>query len=255
MHIATVDSVPIVEKRQTIIEHLSDLRGVLFRSVLVVSLLFMGCFYFSEQIIALLKDPVIRALPQGQKSLYFFSLTEQLFTTMKVSLVSALILSAPFILLQLGSFLLPALTPQEKALVFPFSFLALLVFFSGILLGYFFVLPYIFGFLVHFNSTHPEQLLLRLADYLVLTLQLLLGTALILEFPVVLLLLGKLGIVTAAFLRHLRPKAYIGLSVLAAFLTPTPDAFSMILALIPLIILYEVSIWVIDLVDKKKETS
>lgn len=242
-----------MEKRQTIIEHLSELRGVLFRSVLVVFLFFIGCFHFSETIILFLKEPVLKALPAGQKSLYFFSLTEQLFTTMKISLVSALVLSSPFIVFQVGSFLHPALNPKEKKLVIPFSLLAILVFLMGIGVGYFFVLPYIFSFLVHFNSAHPEQLLLRLADYLVLTFQLLLGTALILEFPVVLLLLGKLGIVNAVFLRHFRPKAYIALSVLAAFLTPTPDAFSMILALIPLIVLYELSIFLLDFLDNEQE--
>jgi sec-independent protein translocase protein TatC len=172
---------------------------------------------------------------------------------MKVSFVSALILSLPLILLQLGSFIGPALSDKEKKLVFPFSLLATLVFYAGILVGYFFVLPYVFGFLVQFNLSQQELPLLRLADYLVLTLQLLISTALILEFPVVLLLLGKLGIVNAVFLRHLRPQAYVGLSILAAFLTPTPDAFTMILALVPLLIMYELSIFVIDSLSLKKE--
>jgi len=244
-----------VEKNQTVIEHLSELRGVLLRSIIVITLLFGVCFHFSDKILLVLKEPLLNALPSGQKNLYFFSLTEQLFTTMKVSFVSALILSLPVILLQLGSFIVPALTEKEKKLVFPFSVLAALVFYAGILLGYFFVLPYVFGFLVQFNSSQQELPLLRLADYLVFTLQLLISTALILEFPVVLLLLGKLGIVNAIFLKHLRPQAYVGLSILAAFLTPTPDAFSMVLALAPLLVLYEFSIFLIELLTLKKEIS
>jgi len=244
-----------MEKKQTVIEHLSELRGVLFRSVIVITLFFGACFHSSEKILLVLKRPLLNALPSGQKSLYFFSLTEQLFTTMKVSFVSAFILSLPVILFQLGRFIIPALTEKEKKHVFPFSVLATLVFYAGILLGYFFVLPSVFSFLVQFNLSQQELPLLRLADYLVLTLQLLISTALILEFPVVLLLLGKLGIVNAVFLKHLRPQAYVALSVLAAFLTPTPDAFSMVLALGPLLVLYELSIFLIELLSFEKERS
>lgn len=239
-------------KLQSLLEHLGDLRGVLFRCLIALVIGFLVCFHYVETLVSFLKEPLLSALPQNQKQLYYFGLTEQFYTYVKVALVGALALAFPFLLVQLGSFVTPGLKNQEKKLVIPFVGAFLAAFVLGFFCAYRWVLPYVFHFLLSFGSSPTEAAMFRLSDYISLTLQLLVGTALIFEIPVVLALLGKLGIVTAEFLKQFRAQAYVGLSVVAAVVTPTADAFSMILALIPLFILYEVSIVVISWIEKKK---
>lgn len=240
-------------KLQTLFEHLSELRSVLFRCAIALITSFGICFYKADQIVAFLKAPLIKVLPEEQKSLYYFGLTEQFYSYMKVSLVAALAITFPVFLIQFWIFVAPALKPNEKKLVLPFSLASIACFCLGFFVAYQFALPYVFQFLLNFSQASNELPLLRLGDYLTLCLQLLIGTALLFEIPVLLALLGKLGIVNAAFLKHFRPQAYVGLSVLAAVITPTPDAFSMILALIPLFLLYEISVVAVGLVSKEKE--
>ena len=237
---------------QTFLEHLGDLRGVLFRCLFALILGFLVCFHYVETLVSFLKEPLLKALPENNQQLYYFGLTEQFYTYMKVALVGGLALCFPFLLLQIGSFVTPALKPNEKKLVFPFVGAALLAFVLGFYCAYRWVLPYVFSFLLSFGSSTTEAPMFRLSEYISLTLQLLMGTALVFEIPVVLALLGKLGIVTAEFLRQFRAQAYIGLSVFAAIVTPTADAFSMVLALIPLYVLYELSILIIGAVEKKR---
>lgn len=242
-------------KKQSVLEHLGDLRGVLLRCVVALVIGFFVCFYYVETLVSFLKAPLLSALPENQKQLYYFGLTEQFYTYMKVAMVGAIALTFPFLLFQVGKFVTPALKKEEKKLVLPFVLAALIAFAVGFFCAYRWVLPYVFRFLLSFGSSTSESPLFRLSDYVSLTLQLLLGTALIFEIPVVLSLLGKLGIVTAEFLRQFRAQAYIGLSVVAAVVTPTADAFSMVLVLIPLFLLYEISISVIHWIEKKKAST
>lgn len=239
-------------KVQSLFEHLSELRSVLFRCVVALLISFGFCFYKAEEIIVFLKAPLLKVLPEGHKNLYYFGLTEQFYSYMKVSLITALALTFPFLLIQLWIFISPALKPSEKKLVFPFSLASITCFCLGFFVAYHFALSYVFQFLLSFSQSTDELPLLRLGDYLTLCLQLLLGTALLFELPVLLALLGRLGIINVAILKHFRPQAYVGLSVLAAVITPTPDAFSMVLALVPLFLLYEVSIIAVGLVSKKR---
>ncbi|NBX83507.1 twin-arginine translocase subunit TatC [bacterium] len=231
---------------QSLVEHLGDLRAVLIRSAVAVVIAFFASFHYADRIIAFLKAPLLSALPEHSRKLYYMGLTEQLYCYMKVSLFAALAFSFPFLLTQLWIFIAPALKKNEKRLVVPFIVASISAFILGFFCAYRWGLPYVFQFLLSFSPTPDEVPLIRLSDYLTLVLQLLLGTALLFEIPVLLSLLGKLGIINAALLKHYRPQAYVGLAILAAVLTPTPDAFSMILALIPLFFLYELSVFCVQ---------
>lgn len=241
---------PQNERLQSFVEHLGDLRSVLIRSVIALSLGFFVCFHYVERILAFLKAPILQVLPENHQKLYYFNLTEQFYTHMKVSLIAAIFVTFPFLLLQLWNFISPALKPQEKKLAVPFLLASIFAFLVGFYCAYQWAIPYLFKFLIGFNQGGTEVPLIRLGDYVTLILQLLLATALIFETPVILSLLGRLGIITAPFLKHIRPKAYVGLTILAAVLTPTPDAFTMVLALVPLVILYEVSVALVELLSK-----
>lgn len=239
------------ERLQTLLEHLGELRSTLFRSVVALIIAFFGCFHFAEQLVTFLKKPILEVLPENQKQLYYFGLTDQLYSYMKVSLVAAIALSSPFLLLQLWLFIAPALKKNEKKLVVPFIAASLGALLIGFSVAYNWMLPYLFKFLLTFSGSTTEIPMLNLGDYLTLTLQLLLGTALVFEIPVILSLLGRLGIINGYFLKRFRPQAYVGLTILAAVLTPTPDAFTMILALIPLFLLYEISVFAVTLLSSK----
>lgn len=241
------------EKYQTVFEHLNELRSVLFRSAISLVIAFGICFSQADKIVHFLKVPLLKVLPEQQKNLYYFGLTEQFYSYMKVSLVGALALTFPVLLINFWFFVTPALKEKEKKMVLPFSLASIFCFCLGFFIAYRFALPYVFHFLIHFSQATDELPLLRLGDYLTLCLQLLVGTALLFEIPVLLALLGKLGIINAAILRHFRPQSYVGLAVLAAVITPTPDAFSMILALIPLFLLYEISVLAVSWLSVKKE--
>jgi len=241
------------EKLQSLFEHLSELRAVLFRCAVALVVSFIICFYQADKIVSFLKAPLLEVLPGNQKNLYYFGLTEQFYSYMKVSLAASLALTFPFLLIQFWIFVSPALKPKERNLVLPFSLASIFCFCLGFFVAYRFALPYVFKFLLTFSQASNELPLLRLGDYLTLALQLLIGTALLFEIPVLLTLLGKLGIINAAILKHFRPQAYVGLSILAAVITPTPDAFSMILALIPLFLLYEVSVLAVGFVSARRE--
>jgi sec-independent protein translocase protein TatC len=171
---------------------------------------------------------------------------------MKVSLIASFFITFPFLLLQLWNFISPALKPKERKLCVPFLFASILAFLLGFFCAYRWAIPYLFHFLIGFNQVGDEVPLIRLGDYITLVLQLLLGSALVFETPIILAVLGKLGIITAPFLKHIRPKAYVGLTVVAAVLTPTPDAFTMVLALVPLILLYELGVGLVTLLSSKK---
>jgi len=239
------------ERLQTLVEHLGDLRSSLFRSALAIIATFFGCFHFAEKIVSVLKKPILEALPENQKQLYYFGLTEQLYAYMKVSLVAALLVSSPFLFFQIWLFVEPALKKKEKKLALPFIVAAFLAFVFGFFVAYQWILPYLFKFLLTFSSSGSEMPMLGLGEYLTLTLQILLGTALVFEIPVLLSLLGRLGIINGAILKHFRPQAYIGLSIVAAIVTPTPDAFTMVLALVPLFLLYEVSVLAVSFLSTK----
>ncbi len=237
---------------QSFIEHLGDLRGALVRSLLAVTLGFFACFQYADKILAFLKAPILEVLPKNHQQLYYFGLTEQFYTYMKVSLIASLFVTFPFLLLQLWNFISPALKPKERKLCVPFILASVVAFLVGFFCAYRWAIPYLFQFLIGFNQAGDEVPLIRLGDYVTLVLQLLLGSALIFETPIILAVLGKLGIITAPFLKHIRPKAYVGLTVVAAVLTPTPDAFTMILALVPLILLYELGVALVGLLSSKK---
>lgn len=237
-------------RTQSLVEHLGDLRSVLVRSLVAVTLGFFVCFNYARQILEFLKLPLLQALPENHQNLYYFGLMEQFYTHLKVSLIASIVATFPFLIWQVWRFISPALKPDEKKLVMPFVFGSTSAFLLGAYCAYRWAIPYLFKFLIGFNQSSDDVPMIRLGEYVTLILQLMLGSALIFEIPVVLSLFGRLGIITAAFLKHIRLKAYVGLSVLAAVLTPTPDAFTMLLALVPLILLYEISVWMVGIFSR-----
>jgi len=229
---------------------LAELRKRLVRIFIAVGIGFFVCYFFKDRLFDIVTKPLTDALPQNSYLIYT-GLTEAFFVYMKLAIFSSLIITSPFVLYQIWKFISPGLLPREKKYVVPFVISSTLLFVGGILFGYFIALPPAFEFFVSFNSKYL-QALLSFADYLSLFVTFLLGFGLSFELPVFMFFLAKLGVVNSKMLAKQRRYAVLVIFVVAAILTPSPDALSQTLMAVPLYFLYEVSIIVTKLVEKKK---
>ncbi len=239
------------DSKMSLTEHLIELRKRLTHSLIALGLGFLICYFFKDQLFAIITRPLTDALPQSSYLIYT-GLTQAFFTYMKIAFFASLVLTCPFIMYQVWRFIAPALLPQEKKLVVPFVLSSTLLFLGGISFGYFVVLPPAFAFFVSFNNEYLRAMI-SFSDYLSLFMRFLLGFGLSFQLPVIIFFLAKLKIVNDKLLTKHRKYAILLLFVAAAVLTPSPDALSQILMAIPLIFLYEVSIFVARFAAKKKE--
>ena len=241
-------------KRVDVRFHLGELRRRIINVGCALIVGFCVAYVFSDHIISFMERPLLQVLPPGEAKLYYMGLMEKFFIYMKWSAYVGAFLVSPYVLNQVWAFVSPGLYENEKRIIRPFLFAAFFTFLLGIAFSYRVVLPYTFKFLVEFGAK-TERPLINLSQYFSLAAQLVLSTALLFELPVVIVLLGTLGILKVETLTKYRKQAHVGLSVVAAVITPMPDAVSMILVLIPLCLLYEASILIIRLKRPKPRSS
>lgn len=229
------------EKEESFISHLVELRDRIIKSLVVVLLGFALCFYFSGEIMKFLSQPLYQALPPGTKPIF----TDQagaFFTLTKVAFLSGVLLSLPWILYQAWAFVAPGLYEHEKKFAFPLITSSVFFLVVGIAFAYSFVLPAAYKFFFAFASRTGADVLQDLQKYWDFTLAIFFGFGLSFEVPVVVMLLMKLGMVTAEQLRAARRYVIVGAFVIAAVLTP-PDVISQFMLAVPLILLYELGIF------------
>ncbi len=239
------------EHKMSLTEHLVELRKRLTNSLIALGIGFGVCYYYKDWIFDIVTRPLTQVLPKNSYLIYT-GLTEAFFTYMKVAFFASLIITSPFILYQIWKFIAPGLLPKEKKYVVPFVISSSGLFITGVLFGYFIALPPAFEFFVSFNNQYL-QAMLSFKDYLSLFVTFLLGFGLSFELPIFIFFLTKLGIVNSEKLSKQRRYTILIIFVVAAILTPSPDALSQILMAIPLMFLYEVSIFVSKFAEKKKE--
>ena len=238
------------KKKQTFIEHLEELRKRLIISLLAVGIGFSICYIFSEKIFQLLMIPLQETLPAGA-SMIFTHLPEAFFTYLKVALLAGMFLASPVVLYQIWLFVAPALYSHEKKYVIPFVSLSTILFIGGAAFGYFIVFPFGFKFFLSF-ATDFIQPAPKIKEYLSFCSILLLTFGLVFELPLFILFLAKLGVVDAKMLSRNRRYVVLGMFVAAAILTP-PDVVTQLMMAGPLLLLYEVSIWVAKIFGTKRE--
>jgi sec-independent protein translocase protein TatC len=241
------------DHKMSLTEHLIELRKRIFRIVIILLIGFGACYYYKDLIFDIITKPLTRVLPKNGYLIYT-GLTEAFFVYMKLAFFASLIITSPFILYQIWKFISPGLLLKEKKYVVPFVLSSSLLFISGVLFGYFIVLPPAFEFFVSFNNQYL-QAMISFGDYLSLFVTFLLGFGLSFELPIFIFFLAKLGIVNAKMLSKQRRYAILIIFIVAAILTPSPDALSQILMAIPLMFLYEISIFVAKFAEKKKVNS
>ena len=223
-------------------QHLEELRKRLTISVLVVVVTTIVGFVFYKQIIELLLRPAdLDAAAGGEAGLVFIEITEMLAVSLKVSLISGIVLAFPIILYQIILFVAPALTPKERRYLFSFTPGVLLAFAAGVFFAYFVLIPPAVNFLLNWGSDLATPLI-RIGNYVNVMLMLLFWMGVVFETPVVMFLLAKLGVVSAREFAKWRRHWIVVAFILGAFITPTFDPINQSLVAGPLIILYEVGI-------------
>lgn len=242
---------PQKEDKMPLTSHLEELRKRLVRILIAVGIAFLGCFAFKEEIFRIVAQPLISVLPPGSHMVYT-GLPEAFFTYIKVSLYAGIFVASPVVLYQVWKFISPGLFPKEKKFVAPFVITSTMLFIGGVCFGYFLVLPSAYKFFLEFTTDFLKPML-SMREYLTLTLKLLLAFGIIFEIPVFLFFMTKIGLVTPRKLAKMRRYAIVACFIVAAIITPTPDAFTQCMMAIPMIILYEVGIIVSRLASRRKD--
>ena len=236
------------EKKLPLTAHLKELRKRLILSFIAVGGGFALCYAFAEKIFDILAAPLLEMMPTGG-SLIFTSVAEAFFTYMKVAFIAGLILASPFVLYQVWAFVAPGLYRHEKKYVVPFVLAGSFFFAIGIFFGYAIALPVGFKFLLGFATDFIKPLP-SMKEYLSFSIKFLLAFGIVFEFPVVLVLLARIGVVNAKMLAKQRKYAILLIFIFAAILTP-PDIISQVIVALPMIGLYELSILLSKIFGKK----
>ncbi len=230
-------------EKMTLLGHLAELRGRLLKSVIVVVATSTLTFIFADTIFKIL------VLPAGGAEFIFVDVTEMLGVYVKVCLTVGIMIAMPYLLYQLLMFITPALTPKERKLVLVALPMTLFMFAAGVAFSFFILLPPALNFLTTFGTeiATPQ---IRISSYVTVATRLMLATGIVFELPVISTFLVRLGIISPEWLAGKRKFAFIMSFVLAAIITPTFDPVNQSLVAAPLVVLYEISIWLAKLVRK-----
>lgn len=229
------------EEEENFISHLTELRDRVIRSLLVILILFGACFYVAPELMKFLAQPLQHALPPGSHAV-FIAGEGAFFTLTKMSLLAAVLLSLPWVLYQAWAFVSPGLYAHERRFVGPLIILSVVFLLVGIGFAYSFVLPVAYKFFFSFAEKTGADVMQDLQRYWDFTLSIFFGFGLAFQVPVVEMLMIKLGMVSVDDLRQARRYVLVGAFVVAAVLTP-PDVLSQFMLAIPLMLLYELGIF------------
>ncbi|HEV7615223.1 MAG TPA: twin-arginine translocase subunit TatC [Solirubrobacterales bacterium] len=224
------------EDRLTLVEHLDELRTRLVVCIVVFGAALALCFWQNHLLLEIASGP----LPDNHERLITFGITEPFTTTLTVSAYGAVVLSLPFVLYQLYAYVLPAFSDTERRVVLPILLLFPFLFLAGIAFAYFVVMPAAVNFLLNFNDTQ-FNVQVRARDYYSFFSTTVIACGLVFQLPLAIIALTRLGIVSVAQLRTNRRYAYLAIAVVAAAL-PGVDPVSMLIEMVPLLVLYELSI-------------
>ncbi len=222
-----------------LVEHLTELRSRLMRSLVVVALLLFSLLYFSNDIYAFFSKPLRNLLPPGS-TMIATEVTSTFFAPFKLTLVASLLIAMPYILYQVWSFIAPGLYRHEKRFAIPLLASSIVLFYAGMAFAYYVTFPLIFGF---FSQTAPEGVAYTpdISSFLDMALKMLFAFGFIFEVPIATLLLVWSGITTTDALRKKRPYVIVGCFIVGALLSP-PDVLSQTLMALPMWLLFEAGI-------------
>jgi sec-independent protein translocase protein TatC len=224
---------------ESFITHLIELRGRLLRAIGALLFVFLCLFPWSANLYALLAQPLLSKLPKGGQMIAT-DVTTPFFVPLKVSLMAALLIALPYILYQIWRFIAPGLYAHEKRLVVPLIAASTILFYCGMAFAYFAVFPIVFGFITA-SAPQGVAVMTDIDKYLSFVLTMFVAFGVTFQVPVAVVLLVRMGLVTTAKLREIRPYVVVGAFIVGAIFTP-PDVVSQFMLAMPLWLLYEAGI-------------
>lgn len=238
-------------KEMSFLDHLEELRWRLWKCLGAAIVFIFAAFPFTGKILELLTYPNTRL--KNPATFIFLKPTGMLMLRMEIAMIVGLIAASPVILYQLWQFIAPGLYPKERKFIAPIILITIICFLLGAGFAYAVLIPIVLPFLFSL-STASIQPMININDYAQFVLRLILLTGLVFELPMVSFLLTRLGLLTPKFLRKAWKYSILFIFIFAAIVTP-PDPVSQIILALPLVLLYEVSIWVSQITIKKKKSN
>ena len=247
------------EKKSSFVEHLTELRSRLVRSIIYLFLFFIVCYFFAENIYNFLVEPYAEAVKNDDvdRRMIFTALHETFITYLKVAFFAAMFISSPLILTQIWKFVAPGLYKNEKRALLPYLIATPTLFLLGGMLVYYLIMPLAIKFFLTFETSGqlnnlPIQLEAKVNEYLSLIMRLIFAFGISFQLPVLLSLLARVGFIDSKYLKERRKYVIVIIFAVAALLTP-PDPITQIGLGIPLLILYELSILSVKIIEKKNK--
>lgn len=229
-------------REMSFLEHLEELRWRLVKSAGAVLLLSIIAYFFT--------DPILNFLTRNIDAVYFNAPTEAFSVRIKLSIIVGLLAALPIVFWQIWQFVVPGLYRSEARLVIPVVVMATLSFIGGAAFCFFLVLPVGMQFLLGFG-TEKIKPLISIGRYISFVTWMCLGFGVVFELPIVSFFLGRIGLIDSSMLKRVRRYAVVGILVLAAAITPSPDVFSQLMLAGPLYVLYELSIVIVRLTGRR----
>jgi len=235
------------------LDHMEDLRWTIIKMVVIQILMMVFSFYFRKDLIHFLRLPLAKVDPTLPDQLIITSIAGSFLISLELAFFAGIALAFPFHVYFVAEFVLPALTRKERKFLLPGIVAAFALFIAGVVVAYLWILPSTIRFFFHDAGEMHFKIMWTWNAYFSFAAWLCFGFGLLCELPVIVILLGLLGFVDFRFLSRTRPFGYTIILILAAVIAPTPDPLTFVTLSVPIVILFEICIWVVWLIDRRRK--